>query len=218
MTKETFYEVLSDTDDSYCKSARRKRHQGLCIAAAACVCILLLFLLPRNQHYDAPYMLQFQNADTLAVLLQAGQLTDAELEQFLQEEGFTTQLVTSRYRVEQMVLPLWAIGYPLSVSEFDRCTLTYLPGTYHALAYSIKDVSYTFVYTPKKTSAFRLGFLATATYKIGNKNVKFFQDKNGIVGEFYSGGYQVRITVRGYDSLDAVSFDHFRWIEQDVPY
>ena len=96
--------------------------------------------------------------------------------------------------------------------ESKDFSLSWHVGARHSFSFYDGEIQYNFQIDQEKTP-FRLPVFAAATYKISNREVRFYRGKGCIVGEFTSNGYLVRVTVRGYDKLEDISFDHILWHE-----
>lgn len=213
MTGAALYLLLADVDEhcvnaAYSPTKKSAQSWIKWIAAAACLCVILASLLPRLPNYDAPYQVNFQSSSDLDTLIHAEQLSDEDLEEYLQEKGFSERLLRTRNDVENMVAPLRKVGYPSAEGAFS---LSWLPGYRYDFIYAIDGVQYGFYYTATEKQPLRIGLLSVAPFNIGGKTVRFYPGTKGIVGEFYAEGYQVRITVRGYKNLEDISFDRFLW-------
>ena len=128
---------------------------------------------------------------------------------FCRKKGFSSRLLSTRNDVENMVATLRKTGYPTAGRSFS---LAWLPGCRYDFVYTIDGVQYGFYYTATQNQTPRIGIFSVAAFEIGGRTVRFYPGATGIVGEFYIAGFQIRVTVRGYDSLSDISFDQFQWV------
>ena len=159
----------------------------LWIPAILLLIVLVVSLWPETPRpVEPPYTLSPLCAADMDVLLGGD---SASLETFLQIKGF-----------------------PVPADQTAEFSLSWYVGARHSFSFYDGEIQYNFQIDQEKTP-FRLPVFAAATYKISNREVRFYRGKGCIVGEFTSNGYLVRVTVRGYDKLEDISFDHILWHE-----
>jgi hypothetical protein len=182
----------------------------LWIPAILLLGLLALYLWPEMpQHIDPPYTLSPICAADLDILLGGD---SAVLESFLESKCFSGRFPTEAAMVGRFAQPLLRSGYPVPADDAQEFSLSWYVGARHVFSFYDGKIQYNFQIDQEKTP-FRLPVFAAAIYKIGNREVQFYRGKGCIVGEFTSNGYLVRVTVRGYDKLEDISFDHILWHE-----
>ncbi len=182
----------------------------LWVTAAVLLVLLTIFLWPETPRpVEPPYTLSPLYAADMDVLLGGD---SAALETFLESKGFSRRFPTDAAMVSRFAEPLLQAGYPVPADQAEEFSLSWYVGARHGFSFRHGKLLYTFQVDKEKTP-FRLPVFAAATYPIGGREVQFYRGNGCIVGEFTSNGYLVRITVRGYDSLEDISFDRILWQE-----
>lgn len=182
----------------------------LWIPAAILLILLTVFLWPQTPRpVEPPYTLSPICAADMDILLGGD---SAALETFLESKGFSGRFPTDAAMVSRFAEPLLQAGYPVPADQAEEFSLSWYVGARHNFSFRDGKLLYNFQ-VDKDRTPFRLPFFAAAAYKIGSRQVQFFRGNGCIVGEFTSNGYLVRITVRGYDRLEDISFDHILWQE-----
>lgn len=159
------------------------------------------------QHIDPPYTLSPICAADMDILLSGD---NAALESFLESKGFSGRFPTDAAMIGRFAEPLLRSGYPVPSDDTQEFSLSWYVGARHEFSFHSGKLQYTF-HVDKEKTPFRLPIFAAATYQIGGRDVQFYRGDGCIVGEFTSNGYLVRVTVRGYDQLEDISFDHILW-------
>ena len=182
----------------------------LWIPAILLLIVLVVSLWPETPRpVEPPYTLSPLCAADMDVLLGGD---SASLETFLQIKGFSGRFLTEAAMVNRFAQPLLRLGYPVPADQTAEFSLSWYVGARHSFSFYDGEIQYNFQIDQEKTP-FRLPVFAAATYKSSNREVRFYRGKGCIVGEFTSNGYLVRVTVRGYDKLEDISFDHILWHE-----
>lgn len=185
----------------------------LWIPAILLLGLLALYLWAEMpQHIDPPYTLSPICAADLDILLGGD---SAALESFLESKGFSGRFPTEAAMVSRFAQPLLRSGYPVPADDAQEFSLSWYVGARYDFTFPDSDIQYHFQITAEDPP-FRLPLFAAATYQIGGREVPFYQGDGCIVGEFTGNGYLVRVTVRGYDKLEDISFDHILWREPTI--
>ena len=182
----------------------------LWIAVILLLGLLVICIWPETPRpVEPPYILSPLCAADMDVLLGGD---SAALETFQESKGFSGRFPTDAAMVSRFAEPLLQAGYPVPADQTEEFSLSWYVGARHVFSFRHGKLLYTFQVDKEKTP-FRLPVFAAATYPIGGREVPFYRGNGCIVGEFTGNGYLVRITVRGYDSLEDISFDRILWQE-----
>ena len=182
----------------------------LWIAAIFLLGLLVICIWPETPRpVEPPYTLSPICAADMDILL-GGDC--AALETWLESKNLSGRFPTEADTVSRFAEPLLRVGYPVPRDKSEAFSLSWYVGARHDFSFHNGKLLYTFQVNKEKTP-FRLPIFAVATYPIGGREVQFYLGIGCIVGEFTGNGYLVRITVRGYDNLEDISFDHILWRE-----
>ena len=163
-----------------------------------------------------PETVSFSSEMELKTMMNAVERGEETFANFLQEyPRFATTASLSEMKLFKQKLE--TAGYPTVGSEkpVESFTMTYYahnssPMDYQVV-YRINGIRYRFVYYENKEEESRLGQLPVDTYEIEGETIALYRGTDTLVGEIYKNGYQIRVTVLNYKSIDEISLEHFRW-------
>lgn len=189
-----------------------KRWIAVCLLL--CVGLVLSACGGEADHSGPPIVPPIESALDFEEFLDSAMLSDAELEAFLTEHPYESRSIRTREDVETLTKPFYDVGFPAlqDASVTHEISLQCFPEeSRFALTYQIDGIMYSFQYTNYSDKTNRVGMIPVKTVDLAVGSVALYQGAKGLVGEIYSGDYQIRLAVKGYSDVDEIDFEQFAW-------